>query len=64
MTTALPSADVRRQLQKAEEQIGIVEKQIGNLQKLRSILEGRRDTLVSRLTDVEGAHDRRHVAVR
>ena len=55
------TATVRRELQRIERQIS--EKQ-RELKKSIAPLEGQRDKLLLKLTDLEGCHDRRPVAVR
>jgi len=51
------TSDTRRELQSAEQRIAEATAELRRL-------EGQRDGVLERLTDLEGAHDRRFVPVR
>jgi hypothetical protein len=53
--------NIRRQLAQVEAELAERTKQVA---KSLSALEGLRDRLIHELSDLEGAHDRRPVAVR
>jgi len=60
----MPTIAQARALQTIEVGIATVQQQIANLQKLLDTLEGRHESLVRQNCDLDGAHDRRAVAVR
>ena len=55
------TATIRRQLAEVEAELA---ERTKALTKSLSALEGQRDRLIRELSDLEGAHDRRPVAVR
>lgn len=50
--------------QQTRHELAKIESRLAWLTKEQQRVEGQRDSLTARLTDLEGAHDRRPVAVR